>query len=131
MVPWLRDFLELANSAGGMAGLAALIGSLATLRRRDDHDAGIKEDVADVRRDIATLQAGLKSVQAQVEHNHGSSMKDQVTRIESTQAVMHRDISDMRRDLSDARHDHDERLHSHDERLHGHDERIRTIEARP
>ncbi|WP_172120205.1 hypothetical protein [Actinomyces faecalis] len=94
-----------------MAGLAALLGALATLRRRDARYAVLAEDVTAVR--------------AQVEHNHGSSIKDAITRIESPQSVMlrdltdscqdlaalHRDLGATRQDLSDARRDHDERLH--------------------
>ncbi|ETJ03075.1 MAG: hypothetical protein Q605_AUC00893G0003 [Actinomyces urogenitalis DORA_12] len=122
MPPPIADALETLSSLGGLAGLAALISAMVTLRKRDSRDDGLARDVTAVR--------------AQVEHNHGSSMKDQLTRIESTQAIILREQADhsqsmaaLRRELADARHDHDQRLHDHEVQMREQDQRLHAVEA--
>lgn len=95
MPPWLHELLGLANSAGGMAGLAAIVTALGTLRRQEK---------------------GMAAVRAELEPNHGSSMKDAMGRIEKqlytlsdrVESLDHRlghEIGDMRRSADTAHAD--------------------------
>lgn len=92
----MNDFFSALAEIGGLAGLAALITALVQLRH--------------IRRDAKTSAVELT-------HNHGSSMKDAVARIEGSVKSLGHQVGEIRRDAAITHELLAHRLDEHHNRL--------------
>lgn len=84
---WLADVLRALSDMGGLAGLAAVITSLATLRRTENQHAKRR----------AVDDARWLTVSTELQPNHGSSLRDAVARIEHSVDALREDHTDLSR----------------------------------
>lgn len=119
---WLADVLRALSDMGGLAGLAAVITSLATLRRTENQHAKRR----------AVDDARWLTVSTELQPNHGSSLRDAVARIEHSVDALREDHTDLSRrlghEMGDIRRARDREHADISERLRGHDDRIRHLE---
>lgn len=115
MIGILADTLAALSDLGGLAGLAAVLTALGTLRRAEVHHAQTRQ--AD--------EARWLTVTAELQPNHGSSLRDAVSRIETSVDALSEGQADLARRLG---HEIGEVRRAMDREHADYDARLRTLE---
>lgn len=111
----LTDALAALSDLGGLAGLAAVITAVATLRRSETRHAQARAD----------SEARWITITSELEPNHGSSLRDAVDRIEHSVDSLREDHTDLARRLG---HQIGEIRRAMDREHGDYDARLRTLE---
>lgn len=114
----LADTLTALSDLGGLAGLAAVLTALGTLRRAEHHHAQRRAD------DNARWQ----TVTAELRPNHGSSLRDAVSRIEHAQQVQGEYLASLRQQVASIGQRVDDIAHTMDRDHADYGARIRALE---